>query len=79
MKKNLLFLIICFVITSAITAQIVEERYQRAKISYNSPQVFSQLELAGIPMDHGHKRPGVSIISVFSESELETNLSGSIR
>jgi len=72
MKKNLLFLIICFVITSAITAQIVEERYQRAKISYNSPQVFSQLELAGIPMDHGHKRPGVSIISVFSESELET-------
>ena len=72
MKKNLLFLVICFLMTSIITAQFVEERYQRAKIIYNSPQLFAQLETAGIPMDHGLKRTGVSIISVFSESELET-------
>ncbi len=73
MKKNLLFIIVCFLMTSSvITAQFIEERYQRAKITYNTPQIFAQLESAGIPMDHGFKRTGISIISVFSESELET-------
>ena len=52
------------------TSQTTFERYDRAKITFTDAQGF-MLMRAGVPMDHGIKGKDNSIISDFSQSELE--------
>ncbi len=67
MKYFLLF-ILSFSIVSTSMAQ---ERYQRAKISYNQENDLFRLSQLDIPVDHGIKKKDHFIISDFSVSELE--------
>ena len=52
--------------------QDVQEKHQRAKISYNQSEDLIKLESFGIPIDHGVHKKGVFIISDFSISEIQT-------
>tara|TARA_B100000809_G_scaffold266360_1_gene328711 strand:+ start:2384 stop:4738 length:2355 start_codon:yes stop_codon:yes gene_type:complete len=52
--------------------QDVQEKHQRAKISYNQSNDLTKLESFGIPIDHGVHKKGVFIISDFSISEIQT-------
>ena len=52
--------------------QDIQEKHQRAKISYNQSEDLIKLESFGIPIDHGVHKKGVFIISDFSISEIQT-------
>ena len=52
--------------------QDIQEKHQRAKISYNQSEDLMKLESFGIPIDHGVHKKGVFIISDFSISEIQT-------
>ena len=52
--------------------QDIQEKHQRAKISYNQSEDLMKLESFGIPLDHGVHKKGVFIISDFSISEIQT-------
>jgi hypothetical protein len=68
MKKLLLFALL---LISAYSFSQQTEKYQRAKIIYNAPNGLQTLESLGIPVEHGIHKRGYSIISEFSETELE--------
>ena len=51
--------------------QDIQEKHQRAKISYNQSEDLMKLESFGIPIDHGVHKKGVFIISDFSISEIQ--------
>lgn len=70
MKKKLLLIV--FFVTSLGFSQDLQEKYQRAKINYNTTTDLAQLDALGIPMDHGIHKRGYYFISEFSVSELET-------
>lgn len=67
MKKLLLFLFI----TSFCFSQQSQEKYSKAKISYNTLLDLSRLDALGIPVDHGIQKKGFFIISDFSASEIQ--------
>jgi len=69
MKKTIL-LILLFT-SSFIFSQEVQEKYQRAKINYNSTDDLSKLESLGVPVEHGAHKRGHFVISDFSVSEIE--------
>ena len=70
MRKNILFIfILCTVLGFS---QNLQEKHQRAKISYNQSEDLIKLESLGIPIDHGVHKKGVFIISDFSISEIQT-------
>lgn len=48
-----------------------QEKYHRAKITYQTVDNLRKLEAAGLPMDHGIHKPGYSLIADFSDSEIE--------
>ena len=52
--------------------QDIQEKHQRAKISYNQSEDLMKLESFGIPIDHGVHKKEVFIISDFSISEIQT-------
>ena len=66
--KILLFFIAIALYSPFIKAQ---ETYKRAKIIYTSQDQLRALEDAGIPMDHGIRDRDNSLISDFSETELQ--------
>ena len=67
-NKILLFLLL---IASVTFSQEIQEKYQRAKISYNSVDDLSRLNNLGIPTDHGIHKRGYFLISDFSVSEIQ--------
>lgn len=69
MVKKLLLLLLC--ITSLSFSQELQEKYQRAKINYNTLEDLARLDKMGIPVDHGIHKKGYFIISDFSVSEIE--------
>ena len=70
MRKSILFVfILCTVLGFS---QNLQEKHQRAKISYNQSEDLIKLESFGIPIDHGVHKKGVFIISDFSISEIQT-------
>ncbi len=69
MKKIILLVTL---LTATLTySQEFQEKYQRAKISYNTPNGLEKLDALGIPVEHGIHKRGYFIISEFSISELE--------
>ncbi len=68
MKKILL---IPLLLISFLSVSQTKKKYSKAKITYNTPENFQKLAEAGIPMDHGHHKQGVFIISEFSNTEIE--------
>ncbi len=69
MKKIILLVTL---LTATLTySQEFQEKYQRAKISYNTPNGLEKLDALGIPVEHGIHKRGYFIISEFSVSELE--------
>lgn len=46
------------------------EKYSKARIYYNTPDVYQSLIKNGIPIDHGKHKKGIFIESDFSESEI---------
>ncbi len=70
MKKKLLLPV--FLVIQIMFGQDVQEKHQRAKISYNQSNDLTKLESFGIPIDHGVHKKGVFIISDFSISEIQT-------
>lgn len=70
MRKSILFIfILCTVLGFS---QNLQEKHQRAKISYDQSEDLIKLESFGIPIDHGVHKKGVFIISDFSISEIQT-------
>ena len=70
MRKSILFI---FILCTALGfSQNLQEKHQRAKISYNQSEDLIKLESFGIPIDHGVHKKGVFIISDFSISEIQT-------
>lgn len=51
-------------------SQIAQEKHQRAKINFNTPNDLVTLDALGIPVDHGTHKKGHFIISDFSVSEI---------
>ena len=70
MKKKILLPV--FLIIQIMFGQDIQEKHQRAKISYNQSEDLIKLESFGIPIDHGVHKKGVFIISDFSISEIQT-------
>ena len=70
MKKKILLPV--FLIIQIMFGQDIQEKHQRAKISYNQSEDLMKLESFGIPIDHGVHKKGVFIISDFSISEIQT-------
>tara|TARA_R100000306_G_scaffold8545_5_gene11889 strand:+ start:21476 stop:23872 length:2397 start_codon:yes stop_codon:yes gene_type:complete len=70
MKKTLLLFL--FLTSTFLFSQEVQEKYQRAKINYNSTDDLSRLESLGVPVEHGTHKRGHFVISDFSVSEIET-------
>ncbi len=69
MKKILLITLL--LVSTSIFSQNQQEKHQRAKIIYNSPDGLQKLDAMGIPVEHGIHKVGYSIISEFSVSELD--------
>ncbi len=69
MKKTVL--LVFLLTTSFLFSQEVQEKYQRAKINYNSTDDLSHLATLGVPVEHGTHKRGHFIISDFSVSEIE--------
>ncbi len=61
-------LIILLIITSSLFSQ---EKYQRAKIYFNSSQELKTLNEIGIPIDHGIYYDRGYVLSDFSENEVD--------
>jgi len=70
LKKKILLPV--FLIIQIMFGQDIQEKHQRAKISYNQSEDLMKLESFGIPIDHGVHKKGVFIISDFSISEIQT-------
>lgn len=70
MRKSILFIFILYTVLGF--SQNLQEKHQRAKISYNQSEDLIKLESFGIPIDHGVHKKGVFIISDFSISEIQT-------
>ncbi|MCT8341026.1 immune inhibitor A [Flavobacteriaceae bacterium TK19130] len=70
MKRLLCLLLL--IATTSLLAQNVQQKYQRAKISYTSAADLATLESLGVPVEHGMHKRGHFLISDFSVSELET-------
>jgi carboxypeptidase T len=68
MKK---FLLVLLFAPLAISAQGHTQKYHRAKITYRTVENLRKLEAAGLAMDHGIHKPGYSLISDFSDSEIQ--------
>jgi len=68
MKKFLLVLLFAPLVA---LAQNPTEKYHRAKITYRTVENLRKLEAAGLAMDHGIHKPGYSLVSDFSDSEIE--------
>ncbi len=51
-------------------AQNAQEKHQRAKINFNTPNDLAKLDALGIPVDHGTHKKGHFVISDFSVSEI---------
>jgi hypothetical protein len=68
---RILLLIICLSIIFKGSSQEVQEKYQLAKINYNSIKDLSRIGSLGIPVDHGLHKKGYYLISDFSVSEIE--------
>lgn len=68
MKKLLLTLLF---LPLAALAQVSPEKYHRAKITYQTVANLKKLQAAGLPMDHGIHKAGYSIVSDFSEAEIQ--------
>ncbi len=65
-------LLICsFLLSTVLFAQEVQEKYQKAKISYSGSRSLNTMESLGLPVAHGIHKKGHFIISDFSVSELE--------
>ena len=60
-----------FFVSLSIFAQEKVEKYHRAKIIYNSIENLTKLQKLGVPMDHGMHKMGYSLISDFSDSEIQ--------
>ena len=67
--KQVCILLIFILITSVGFSQSIE-KYSRVKV-FATEQGFQQLAELGIPIDHGHKKSGMWIISAFSESQIQ--------
>ncbi|MFT3793256.1 M14 family zinc carboxypeptidase [Flavobacterium sp.] len=52
-------------------AQNNTEKYHRAKIIYRTAENLKKLETAGLAMDHGIHKIGYSLVSDFSDSEIQ--------
>ncbi len=63
--------ILLFLLISVFAISQTKLTYSRAKITYNTPENFKLLIDAGIPVDHGHHKRGIFIISDFSSTEIE--------
>ncbi len=70
--KKIFVLISLLLITSITLAQELQEKYQRAKISYSEQSDLNRLELLGLPVDHGQHKIGYYVISDFSVTEIAT-------
>ncbi len=69
MKKSILLI---FLFCSVLGfSQNVQEKHQRAKINFNSPNDLVNLDALGIPVDHGIHKKGQFVISDFSVSEID--------
>lgn len=69
MKKTMLLLFLFCTIFGF--SQNVQEKYQRAKINFNTQNDLERLGALGIPVDHGTHKKGYFIISDFSVSEID--------
>lgn len=69
--KQLITLVFAL-ISTILFAQKNIEKYSKARIFYNTPEIYKALNNSGIPMDHGVHKKGVFIESDFSSSELNT-------
>ncbi len=69
MKK--IILLVTLLTATLNYSQEFQEKYQRAKISYNTPNGLEKLDALGIAVEHGIHKRGYFIISEFSVSELE--------
>lgn len=54
-----------------VLAQVNTEKYHRAKITYQTVENLKKLQAAGLAMDHGVHKAGHSIVSDFSEVEIQ--------
>ena len=70
MKKTVLLILL--LTSTFLFSQEVQEKYQRAKINYNSTDDLSRLASLGVPVEHGTHKRGHFVISDFSVSEIET-------
>lgn len=69
MKYTLLLCI--FLLSTVLVAQELQEKYQKAKISYTASNSLETLESLGLAVDHGIHKRGHFVISDFSASELQ--------
>jgi carboxypeptidase T len=67
--KKIILLMLLLVGTYGFS-QIAQEKHQRAKINFNTPNDLVTLDALGIPVDHGTHKKGHFIISDFSVSEI---------
>ncbi len=68
--KKIILLALLIVFQIGYT-QNQQEKHQRAKINYNTPDDLAKLDALGIPVDHGIHKKGHFVISDFSLSEIE--------
>ncbi len=54
-----------------VLAQVNPGKYHRAKITYQTVENLKKLQAAGLPMDHGIHKAGYSIVSDFSDTEIQ--------
>lgn len=65
-------LLVCsFLLSTVLFAQELQEKYQKAKISYSGPNSVNTLESLGLAIDHGIHKKGHFVISDFSVSEIQ--------
>jgi carboxypeptidase T len=65
-------LLLCsFLLSTVLFAQELQEKHQKAKISYTAANSLESLESLGLAVDHGVHKKGHFVISDFSVTELE--------
>jgi hypothetical protein len=70
MKKILTtLLVLCITLTGF--SQLLEEKFQRAKVYYSASEDLTRLENLGVTVDHGIHKKGYFVISEFASTELE--------
>lgn len=65
------FILIILAFTTISFAQVDEETYQRAKISFNEEADLARLDDLGLATDHGIRKKDYYIIAEFSKSDLD--------